>query len=144
VDSETGNRAARDRRRHPRFADDAHVLCVTDAAEGGFHPGRLVELSVDGLRLATRRPFAPGEHLYVGVFLEESQEPLVVLGVVQHCDARNGDGATVGLQLVSMTEDQRRALARLKDYLGRRHGEAATVTIHPAPAIRRIGEERWW
>jgi hypothetical protein len=143
VDSETGNRAARDRRRHPRFVDDAQVLCVAEAGDGGFHAARLTELSVDGMRLAADRPFEPGSQLYAGIFLEESQEPLVILGVVQHCDACP-KGATLGLQFLSVTEDQRLALARLAEYLKRRHGEAAAVTVHPAPAILRIGEERWW
>lgn len=143
MDSETGNQAARDRRRHPRFADDAQVLCVADAGTGGFYPARLTELSVDGMRLASGRPFEPGSEIYAGIFLEESQEPLVVLGVVQHCDPGPG-GATLGLQFLSVTEDQRLALARLEQYLKRRHGKEALVTVHQAPAILRIGEERWW
>jgi hypothetical protein len=133
----------RDRRRHARYAEDAQVLCVSDAGAGGFHTARLAELSVEGMRIETSRPFAAGEQLYAGILLEESREPLVVLGVVMHCDARP-EGATVGLQFLSVTEDQRGALVRLAEYLKRRHGEAATVTVRAAPAIRRIGEERWW
>jgi hypothetical protein len=143
VESETGKRAARDRRRHPRFADDAQVLCVAEAGEGGFHQARLTELSADGMRLVSGRPFATGSQVYTGIFLEEEQEPLVVLGVVQHCDP-GPDGASIGLQFVSVAEEQRLGLERLGDYLRRRHGEAALVTVHQAPAIRRIGEERWW
>ncbi|MFI5401617.1 MAG: PilZ domain-containing protein [Planctomycetota bacterium] len=143
VDSETGTRAARDRRRHPRFADDARVLCVADAAEGGFYQARLTELSRDGMRLLTDRPFATGSQLYAGIFLPESQEPLVMLGVVQHCDT-GADGAKLGLEFLSVTEEQQAALARLEAYLSRRHGEEALVTVHAAPPIRRIGEERWW
>ena len=37
MESEKGKRDARDRRRHPRFPEDASVLCVEDAGEGGFH-----------------------------------------------------------------------------------------------------------
>lgn len=143
MESESGNRAARDRRRHPRFADDAQVLCVVDAGEGGFYPARLTELSVDGMRLASSRRFEAGSQLYAGIFLEDSQEPLVMLGVVQHCDAGE-KGAMLGLQFLSVTEEQRLALGRLEQYLKRRHGQEALVTIHQAPPIRRIGEERWW
>jgi hypothetical protein len=143
VDSETGTRTARDRRLYPRFADEARVLCVTDAAEGGFYQARLTELSRDGMRLLTDRPFAPGSQLYAGIFLPESQEPLVMLGVVQHCDAE-GEGATLGLEFLSVTEEQQAALVRLEAYLSRRHGEDAIVTVHAAPAIKRNGEERWW
>jgi len=144
LDSETGKNVAGDRRRHPRFADDAQVLCVADEATGGFHPARLTEISIDGMRLVADRPFEAGSQLYTGVFLEEAQEPLVMLGVVQHCD-RGPAGATLGVEFLSVTEDQRLALAKLGDYLKRRHGASATVvTVHPAPAIRRIGEERWW
>ena len=143
MDSETGNRAARDRRRHPRFADDAQVLCDAEAGDGGFSQARLTELSADGMRLASERAFAPGSQIYAGIFLEESQQPLVMLGIVQHCDAA-GKGTTLGLQFLSVTEEQRVALVRLEDYLKRRHGKEALVTVHPAPAIVRIGEERWW
>lgn len=143
MDSETGNRNARDRRLYPRFADDARVLCVADAAEGGFYQARLTELSRDGMRLVADRPFARGSQVYAGIFLPESQEPLVILGVVQHCDAGR-DGTTLGLQFLSVTEEQQDALARLEQYLSRRHGVEAIVTVHAAPAIRRIGEERWW
>jgi hypothetical protein len=143
VDSETGNRAARDRRRHPRFVDDAQVLCVEEAGHGGFSQARLTELSADGMRLASDRPFVPGTQIYAGIFLEESKEPLVMLGVVQHCDA-DASGVALGLQFLSVTEEQQVALARLEQYLKHRHGKEALVTVHQAPAIVRIGEERWW
>ena len=143
MDSETGNRAARDRRRHPRFTDDARVLCVGDFGEGGFYQARLTVLSRDGMRLLSDRAFAPGSNVYAGIFLEDAQQPLVILAVVQHCDG-DGKGATLGVQFLSVTEEQRSGLARLEDYLRRRHGESALVTVREAPAIRRIGEERWW
>lgn len=140
--SETGN-GDRDRRRHPRFVEDAQVLCVADAGSGGFHTARLTEVSVEGMRIASDRPFEVGSEIYAGVLLQEMQDPLVILGIVQHCDTRKG-AATVGVQFLSVTEEQRVALGRLSEYLKRRHGDAALVTLHPAPAIRRIGEERWW
>ena len=143
MESETGNGSARDRRRHVRFDDDRHVLCVADAAEGGFHQARLTELSLDGMRLTCSRAFEPGSLVYAGIFLEESHEPLVLHGIVQHCECGE-QGAALGLQFVSVTEEQRSGLARLEEYLKRRHGDSALVTLHPAPAIRRIGEERWW
>lgn len=142
MQSETGSNGARDRRRHPRFADDAQVLCVAEA-DGGFHQARLTELSADGMRLATDRHFTPGSQIYAGVFLGEAQEPLVLLGVVQHCEAQ-GAGGALGLQFLSVTDEQRLALARLQEYLKERHGADAIVTVHPAPAILRIGDENWW
>lgn len=143
MDPETGNLAARDRRRHPRYADDAQVLCVAGEGAGGFCAARLTELSLDGMRLHVDRAFPMGIELYAGIFLEEAQEPLVMLGVVQYCDPLP-KGSTLGLQFLSVTEEQQVALARLEEYLERRHGEAALVTVHAAPAIKRIGEERWW
>jgi len=143
VESEKGKRDALDRRRQPRFPDDASVLCVEDAGEGGFSQARLTELSAQGMRLLADRAFEPGSQIYAGIFLAESREPLVMLGVVQHCEG-GGMGTTVGLEFLSVTEDQRVGLAQLLTYLKRRHGEAALVTVHAAPAIRRIGEERWW
>jgi hypothetical protein len=141
VDSETG-RAAGERRRHPRYAEDARVLCVADAG-AGFQDARLVELSADGMRLVAREPFAPGEELYAGVFLEDAQEPLVVRGVVQHCDPEPR-GAAVGVKLLGATDEQRDALARLEAYLERRHGAEALVTLRAVPAIKRVSDERWW
>jgi hypothetical protein len=119
------------------------VLCFADAGEGGFHQARLTELSADGMRLNALRGFAPGSEIYAGVFLEESREPLVVLGVVQHC-VGDGNDVAVGVQFLSVTDEQRQALARLQEYVKRRHGAAAVVTVRAAPAIRRIGDERWW
>jgi hypothetical protein len=142
VDVETGKRG-RDRRRHPRFNDDAQAICLTQAGEGGFQQARLTELSMDGMRLSCPRAFEAGSHVYAGVFLEEAQEPLVVVGVVQHCDVA-ADGATVGLQFLSVSEEQRAGLARLAAYLKQRHGASALVTVRAAPAIKRIDEERWW
>jgi len=132
-----------DRRHHLRFEEEAQALCFEEGGSGGFHPARLVEISVDGMRLETHRELEPGGELYVGIFLEEAQEPLVTMGVVQHCEPRPG-GATVGLQFLSVSSEQRHALEQLSQYLERRHGEAALVTIHAAPAIRHISEERWW
>ncbi len=143
MQSGTGKNPARDRRRHPRFDDDARVLCFADAEDGGFHQARLTELSADGMRLRADRRFAPGSELYAGVFLEESSEPLVLLGVVQHCEG-GGDEVTIGLRLPSVTDEQRQALAHLRDYVTRRHGASAVVTVRAAPAILRIGDETWW
>jgi len=135
--------SAKDRRRHPRFEDEAQALCFEESGAGGFHAARLIEISAEGMRLETGQVFEPGGELYVGVFLDQAREPLVTTGVVQHCAPRPG-GATVGLQFVATTQEQRTALALLSDYLERRHGEEALVTLHPAPAIRHISEERWW
>jgi len=82
VESETGNKAARDRRRHPRFADDGLILCVADQGTSGFHQARLTELSADGMRILSGHAFAAGSQIFLGVFLEDAKEPLVLLGVV--------------------------------------------------------------
>jgi hypothetical protein len=143
VESETGKNGARDRRRHPRFSDDAAVLCMQGDGPTGFHQARLTEVSADGMRIAGAPAFAPGSQVYAGVFLEDAKEPLVLLGVVQHCEPSERD-ATLGLEFLSLNEDQRLSLQRLKDYLIRRHGAGATITVQAAPTILRIGEERWW
>jgi hypothetical protein len=143
VESRTGRHAAPDRRRHPRFADDARVLCFAGAGRGGFHQARLTELSADGMRIHADRSFEPGRELHAGVFLESSLEPLVVMGVVQHCGG-SGEDVTVGIQFLSVTEEQRQALARLREYMTRRHGASAAVTVRAAPAILRVRDERWW
>ena len=95
------------------------------------------------MRIQTDRAFSPGSQLYSGVFLEESREPLVLLGVVQHCEAE-GSRANLGIRFLSVTDDQMASLRQLQEYLKRRHGTAATVTLRPATAILRAGQERWW
>jgi hypothetical protein len=143
VESETGKERARDRRRQPRFADDAQVLCVGEEGAGGFHQARLTELSADGMRILAPCAFAAGSQIYTGVFLEEEQEPLVLLGVVQHSEGDAGP-ARLGIQFVSVTDEQRLALDRLQQYLRRRHGRDAVVTVRAAPAILRVSDESWW
>ncbi|MCK6461063.1 MAG: PilZ domain-containing protein [Planctomycetes bacterium] len=142
MESETGKRAARDRRRHPRFADDAQVLCIADEGGGGFHHARLTELSADGMRIVARGAFAAGSQIYAGVFLEDEREPVVLLGVVQHCDA-DGAEAVLGIQFLSLSDEHRTALDRLRAYLKRRHGASADAS-KGTPVILRVGEERWW
>jgi PilZ domain len=143
VESETGNQGARDRRRHPRFADEAQVLCVADEGAGGFHQARLTELSADGMRILSGHAFAPGSQIFLGVFLEDAKEPLVLLGVVQHCEPLLSQ-ASLGVQFLSVTDEQRIALEGLQHYLKRRHGAPAVVTVRPATAILRIRDESWW
>ncbi|HEX5139143.1 MAG TPA: PilZ domain-containing protein [Planctomycetota bacterium] len=143
MESETGSQRARDRRRHPRFADDANALCITETGGGGFHQARLTDISSDGMRIVSPCAFTPGSQLYAGVFLEDAREAIVLLGVVQHCETEGGD-ASLGIQFLSVADDQRAALQQLQRYLSCRHGAAATVTVRSAPAILRVGQERWW
>jgi len=143
VETETGSKRACDRRRHPRFAEDANALCMTEAGDGGFHQARITEISSDGMRILTGCAFSPGSQLYAGVFLEEEQEPLVLLGVVQHVEA-DGPDTSLGIRFLSVTDEQQTAVAQLREYLTRRHGGSATVTLRPAAAILRVDEESWW
>lgn len=143
MESETGTRAARDRRRHPRFVDDAQVLCIADEGGGGFHHARLTELSADGMRIVARGAIAAGSQIYAGVFLEDEREPVVLLGVVQHCEA-DGAHAVLGIRFLSVNEEHRTALDRLRAYLRRRHGASSTAARQETPVILRVGEERWW
>lgn len=142
MESETGKERARDRRRHPRFAEDANALCMTEEG-GGFHQAQLIEISLEGMRIQTKCAFSPGSQLYSGVFLEEAREPLVLLGVVQHCEGE-GSHASLGIQFLGVSDDQRASLRQLQDYLKRRHGASANVTLRPASTILRAGQERWW
>lgn len=143
MESETGNPRDRDRRRHPRFADDARVLCVASERGGGFHHARLTELSADGMRILAPCVLAAGSEIYAGVFLEDVREPVVLLGVVQHCD---GDTAptNLGIQFLSVTDPQRLALERLQQYLKQRHGPGALAAERAAPVILRLRDEGWW
>ncbi len=123
----TGNETLfAERRRHPRFADNLQVFIVEVGKSSDFHYGRLLYLSVDGLRLEVDRTFVKDANLYVGIFVQDTQEPLVVLGVVEHCAAEK-DTTVLGVQLLSQSVEQRDAIERLRRYVDEIHKSEQSV-----------------
>lgn len=140
----SGGVPAAERRRHRRFAEDISVLFVEDQGSGEFHSGWLSDLSVDGLTLHARRAFPTGSRLYLGILLRDRDEPLVALGGVQHCTRAEGGDVALGLQFLSVSLEQRQAIARLRAYLHERYGADAGGARPTEALVRQVTDETWW
>ena len=116
----------------------------TGAGAGEFHSGRLKDLSIDGLRLATAQAFPEGARLYLGIFLRDAREPLVALASVLHCEPSGAD-VSLGLQFLCISLEQRRAIERLARYLSEHHGATADDDTRKTEAlVRQTRDEAWW
>lgn len=110
-----------ERRRYHRYAETNRVLFVEVAHAAKTHEGQLRDLSAGGLCLVTSRAVTVGTRLCLGVFFEHAQDPLIVIARVQRCSPEE-DEFVLGLQFLSTTNAQRRALRHVSRYLIERHG----------------------
>lgn len=104
--------AGAERRRHPRF--DRRGVVFFAGAGASYARGQLLDLSVGGLRLATRERLAVGMEVYLGLLLDASRGTLVVSALVQRCEETDG-GFEAGLAFASLSAEAARALARLAE-----------------------------
>lgn len=101
-----------ERRRHPRVR--RRGLAFLAGGGASYATGHLLDLSVCGLRLATRERLEVGTEVYLGLLLDETRGTLVVSAFVQRCRETDG-GFEAGLEFTSVSSEIARALARLAE-----------------------------
>lgn len=90
-----------ERRRHPRFSPTQWVVRVRDA--GSFHIPILEDISVGGLRVATKRPMTVGSQIDLDLLLPDGASPVPLRGkVIRVLDATLARMARMVIELTTL------------------------------------------
>ncbi len=111
-----------DRRKHERVNEELPAIVVGEAGAKDMRGARVRDISEGGACIELDGPLPIGSETYVGFFLKDDSQPLVAVARVVWTRAE-GAGHLLGVQFARHGVPQRRAIARLGEYLRSRRVE---------------------